>query len=120
MTIGHGSHDTGFNSKVKKTLSQLGDNMGFGKTLTGFAESSQHYIEDMQEKFKPQRFRRVILFPFFLFSGVWVKRVHALADTLQRKYPETEILKTSCLRHHTLIIDALIQRVRESVSNKLT
>jgi len=120
MTIGHGSRDTGFNSKVEKTLSQLGENMGFGKTLTGFAGSSQHYMEDIQEKFKPQRFRRVILFPFFLFSGVWVKRVYALADTLQGKYPHTEILKTSCLSHHALIIDALIQRVRESVSNKLT
>ena len=94
--------------------------MGFGKTLTGFAGSSQHYLEDMQKKFTPQGFRRVILLPFFLFSGVWVKRVHALADTLQGKYPNTEILKTSCLSHHALIIDALIQRVRESVSNKLT
>jgi precorrin-8X/cobalt-precorrin-8 methylmutase len=119
MTIGHGSRDTGFNSKVKKNLSQLGYNMGFGKTLTGFAGFSLHYMEDMQEKFKPQRFRRVILLPFFLFSGVWVKRVHALADTLQGKYPDTEILKTSCLSHHALIIDALVQTVRESVSNKL-
>jgi sirohydrochlorin ferrochelatase len=67
MTIGHGSRDTGFNSKVKKTLSQLGENMGFGQTLTGFAGSSKHYMENMPEKFKPQRFRRVILFPFFYF-----------------------------------------------------
>jgi precorrin-8X/cobalt-precorrin-8 methylmutase len=119
LIIGHGSHDTGFNSEVEKTLSQLGDNMGFGKTLIGFAGSSQHYMEDMQEKFKPKRFRRIILLPFFLFSGVWVKRVHAFADTLQGKYPNTEILKASCLSHHDLIIDALIQRVRESVSNKL-
>jgi precorrin-8X/cobalt-precorrin-8 methylmutase len=120
MTIGHGSRDARFNSEVEKTLFQLGDNMGFGKTLTGFAGSSQNHIEEMREKFKSQRFRRVILLPFFLFSGFWVKRVHALADSLQSKYPNTEILKTSCLRHHALIIDALIQRVRESVSNKST
>jgi sirohydrochlorin ferrochelatase len=67
MTIGHGIRDTGFNSKVEKTLSQLGNNMGLGKTLTGFAGSSQLLIEDMQAKFKPQQFRRVILFPFFYF-----------------------------------------------------
>lgn len=120
MTIGHGSRDTGFNSEVEKNLSQLGEKMGFGKTLTGFAGTSQHYLEDMQEKFTPQGFRRVILLPFFLFSGVWAKRVHALADTFQSKYPDTELLKASCLSHHALIIDALIQRVRESVSNKLT
>jgi precorrin-8X/cobalt-precorrin-8 methylmutase len=120
MIIGHGSRDTGLNSEVETTLSQLGNNMGFGKTLTGFAGSSQGYMEDMQKKFKPQPFLRVILLPFFLFSGVWVKRVHALADTLQSKYPDTEILKTPCLSYHALIVDALIQRIRESVSKKLT
>ena len=119
ITIGHGSREKGFNSKVKKNLSKLGDNMGFCKTLIGFAGSSQNYMEEMQEKFKPQRFRRVILFPFFLFSGVWVKRVHSLADTFQSKYPDTEFLKAPCLSHHALIIDALIQSVRESVPSKL-
>ena len=119
MTIGHGSRYKGFNSEVQKNLSQLGEKMGFGKTLTGFAGSSQHYLEDMQEKFTPQGFRRVILLPFFLFSGVWVKRVHSLADTFQSKYPDTEFLKAPCLSHHALIIDALIQSVKESVSSKL-
>ena len=118
VTIGHGSRDTDFNSEVVKTLSHLGEKMGFGKTLPCFAGTSQHYMEDMQEKFSPQGFRRVILLPFFLFDGIWVKRVHTLADTFQSKYPDTEFLKASCLSHHDLIIDALIQRVRESVSKK--
>jgi precorrin-8X/cobalt-precorrin-8 methylmutase len=118
MTIGHGSRDTSFNSEVETILSQLGEKMGFSKTLACFAGTSQHYLEDMQEKFTPQGFRRVILLPFFLFTGIWVKRVNALADTFQSKYPDTEFLKASCLSHHDLIIDALIQRVRESVSNK--
>ena len=70
MTIGHGSREKGFNSKVKKNLSQLGDNMGFCKTLIGFAGSSKNYMEDMQEKLKPQRFRRIILFLFFIFRSL--------------------------------------------------
>ncbi len=118
MTVGHGSRDNAFNSEVETILSQLGEKMGFGKTLTCFAGTSPQYLEVMQEKFTPQGFRRVILLPFFLFNGVWVKRVHALADTFQRKYPDTEFLKTPCLNHHDFIIDALIQRVRESVLNK--
>jgi precorrin-8X/cobalt-precorrin-8 methylmutase len=120
MTIGHGSRDPAFNSEVEKNLSQLGEKMGFGKTITCFAGSSQHYLERMQEKFSPKGFRRIILLPFFLFSGVWVKRVHTLTETFQSKYPDTEILKIPCLSHHALIIDALIQRARESVSKKST
>lgn len=118
MTIGHGSRDTDFNSQVENNLSRLGEKLGFGKTLTFLAGSPLHSLEDMQEKFNPQGFRRVMLLPFFLFTGVWVKRVHALADTFQKKYLDTEFLKASCLNHHDLIVEALIQRARQSVSNK--
>ena len=115
ITIGHGSRDTDFNSEVKKMLTQLGKKMGFGKTIAFFAETSQSSLEDLQNKFAQGEFRRVILMPFFLFSGVWVKRIHTLAETFQSKYPDTEIIKTSCLSHHDSIVEALIQRARESV-----
>ena len=118
MTVVHGSPDTDCNSQVEKNFHLFGKKMGFGKTVTHFAGTSQQSMEDTLEKLMPQKFHRVILLPFFLFAGVWVKRVHALADTFQGKYPNTEFLKTSCLKHHELIVDSLIQRARESISNK--
>ncbi|MZH02699.1 MAG: sirohydrochlorin chelatase [Nitrospinae bacterium] len=120
ITIGHGTRDKDYNSKVEKVLALLGEKMGFGKTLVHFAGTPQQYLDDIQEKFSPQEFQRVILFPFFLFSGVWRKRVHDLADTFQNRFPGIEILKTPCLSHHSLIVDALVQRARESISNKIT
>jgi len=65
----------------------------------------------------PQEFHRVILLPFFLLPGVWVKRVHALADTFQEKHPDTEFLKVSCLKYHEWIVDALIHQAQESISS---
>ncbi len=118
MIVGHGSRDTDFNSQVDKNLFQLGEKLGFGKTIICFAGTSQHSLEDMQEKFDPQGFHRVILLPFFLFTGVWVKRVHGLADTFQKKYPDIEFLKAPCLKHHDIIVNTLIQRARKSVFNK--
>ena len=112
LIVAHGSRDTDFNTQVEKDLLQLGENLGFSKTHICFAATSQHSLEDVI--FNPQEFHRVILLPFFLFTGVWVKRVHALADTFQGKYPDTEFLRAPCLGHHELIVDALIQRVRES------
>ena len=91
--------------------------MGFGKTIAFFAGTSKSSLEDLQKYFAQGEFRRVIVMPFFLFSGVWVKRIHTLAETFQNKYLDTEIIKTSCLSHHDLIVEALIQRARESVSN---
>jgi precorrin-8X/cobalt-precorrin-8 methylmutase len=115
MTVAHGSRNTDFNTQVEKNLSRLGKKLGFGKTLTCFAGNSQHFLADMQNKFTSQKFRRVILLPFFLFTGVWVKRVHSLADTFQGKYPDIEFLKIPHLGYHDLIVEALIQRVREKV-----
>ena len=118
MTVVHGSHDTDCNSQVEKNFHLFGKKMGFGKSVTHFAGTSQHSLEDTLGKFMPQEFRHVILMPFFLFTGVWVKRVHALADTFQEKHPNTEFLKAPCLKHHEWIVDALIHQARESISNK--
>ncbi len=118
MVVGHGSRDTDFNSQVKKNLSRLGTKLGFGKTVIRFAGASQHSLEYMRQNFNPQKFHRVILLPFFLFTGLWVKRVRALADTFKEKHPDIEFLKAPCLNHHDMIVDALIQRARKSVLNK--
>ncbi len=115
MTIGHGSQNTRCNLKVEKELSMLGEKMGFGKTLIFFSGFSKNFPEDLQERFIPHGFNRVILFPFFLFSGVWVNRVHTLSDVLQLKYPDTEFLTTSCLSHHGKIVEALVQRAKEKL-----
>ena len=115
VVFGHGSRDKRFNAQVNKSLFKLGENIGFGKTLIFFVGSPKYSLEDIYKSFTPLGFRRVILFPFFLFTGVWVKRVNALADTFQKKYLNIEFLKAPCLSHHDLIVDALIQRVRESV-----
>ena len=118
MTIVHGSHDTDCNIQVEKQFHLFSKKMGFAKAITHFAGTSQNSLEESLGKSMPQEFHRVILLPFFLFTGVWVKRVHALADTFQEKHPNTEFLKASCLKHHDLIVDTLIQRARKSISSR--
>jgi precorrin-8X/cobalt-precorrin-8 methylmutase len=116
MAVAHGSNNENSNSQAEKNLLLLGQNSGFCKTVTHFAGTSQHSPEDTLEKLLPQELHRVILLPYFLFTGVWVKRVHALAETFSRKYPNIEFLNASCLKHHELIVDTLIQQARESIS----
>ncbi|MZH41071.1 MAG: sirohydrochlorin chelatase [Nitrospinae bacterium] len=113
ITIGHGSKNTNCNLKVKNEISNLGEKLGFAKTLIFFSGINNNSLDDLQESFIPHGFNRVIIFPFFLFSGVWVKRVHTLADEFQLKYQDTEFLKASCLSHHDKIVEALVQRAKE-------
>ena len=41
-----------------------------------------------------------MVFPYFLFDGVLVKRIYAAADELQARHPELEVLKAGYLGAH--------------------
>jgi len=56
-------------------------------------------------------FRRVIAFPYFLFTGVLVKRIYRAADSCARTNPGVEIVKAPYLNDHPLVIDTFVDRV---------
>jgi len=46
------------------------------------------------------RFRRIIVFPYFLFTGCWSKRIAPKTDTVAALFPEIEFVKALYLRDH--------------------
>ncbi len=58
-------------------------------------------------------YRRIIVFPYFLFTGVLVKRIYEITDQMAARHPEIEFLKASYLNDHPLVLDAFAERVRE-------
>jgi sirohydrochlorin cobaltochelatase len=58
-------------------------------------------------------FRRIVVFPYFLFTGVLVKRIYAATDEAALRHPEIEFLKAPYLRDHPLLLDAFVERVAE-------
>ena len=59
-------------------------------------------------------FRRIVVFPYFLFTGVLVKRIYD-ADRRGRapRFPEIEFVKAPYLSDHPRCIDAFVDRVAE-------
>ena len=45
-------------------------------------------------------FRRIVVFPYFLFTGVLVKRIYAQTDAVAARFPEIEFVKARYLRDH--------------------
>ena len=58
-------------------------------------------------------FHRIIVFPYFLFTGVLVKRIYAQTDTIAALFPEIEFIKALYLRGHQGVLDAFSERVAE-------
>src|SRR5690606_11127943 len=58
-------------------------------------------------------YRRIIVFPYFLFTGVLVKRIYAAADDARARYPGIEIIDAPYLNDHPLVVDTFLDRLQE-------
>ena len=70
-------------------------------------------MADALERVVRLGFRRIIVFPYFLFTGILVKRIYSAADILAEAHPEVEVIKASYLNDHPLVIDAFLERLEE-------
>jgi precorrin-8X/cobalt-precorrin-8 methylmutase len=61
-------------------------------------------------------FHRIVVVPFFLFTGVLVKRIYAAVDEIALHRPEIEFLKCDYLGAHRLLADAFLERAQEIFS----
>jgi sirohydrochlorin cobaltochelatase len=53
------------------------------------------------------------VFPYFLFTGVLVKRIYDQTDAAAARFPDIEFLKAPYLRDHSQVIEAFFDRVAE-------
>ena len=58
-------------------------------------------------------FRRVVVVPYFLFSGVLVSRIRQHTELVAADHPEVEFLSAGYLGDHTLVVDTFKERVEE-------
>jgi sirohydrochlorin cobaltochelatase len=56
---------------------------------------------------------RIIVFPYFLFTGILVQRIYDATDEVATRHPEVEFLKAPYLNDHPMVIDTFEERVRQ-------
>jgi sirohydrochlorin cobaltochelatase len=63
-------------------------------------------------------YKRIIVFPYFLFTGVLVKRIYSETDAVAANHPGIQFIKASYLSDHPLVIDTFQDRVQEIVDGQ--
>ena len=61
-------------------------------------------------------YKRIIVFPYFLFTGILVERIYSITDEIAAQFPEIEFLKAGYLNDHKGVIDTFEERVRGILS----
>mgnify|MGYP001316755578 CR=1 FL=1 len=111
--IGRGSSDPDANSNVTKVTRMLWEGLGLGWAETAYSGVTFPLVEPGLEHASRLGYRRIIVFPYFLFTGVLVKRIFHYVDKVAAKYPKIEFVKASYLNDHPLVLDTFAERVEE-------
>lgn len=118
LVVGRGTTDPDANSNIAKLARMLWEGMGFGWAETGFSGVAQPLVEPALRQALKLGFPRIIVFPYFLFTGVLVKRIYAAAARVQADHPDIEILNAPYLRDHPLVLDCFAERVGEAADGE--
>jgi sirohydrochlorin cobaltochelatase len=113
MVVGRGTSDPDANSNISKVARMLWEGMGFGWAEVCYSGVTFPLVGPGLEHAVKLGYRRIIVFPYFLFTGVLVKRIYRIADQMAERHPEVEFLKAQYLKDHPLVLDAFADRVQE-------
>ena len=113
VVVGRGASDSDANSNVAKVMRMLWEGFGFGWGMVAYSGVTFPLVAPALEHAAKLGYRRVIVFPYFLFTGVLVKRIYDHTDQIAAAHPEIEFIKAPYLNDHPLVLDAFAERVEE-------
>ncbi|HKX07676.1 MAG TPA: sirohydrochlorin chelatase [Stellaceae bacterium] len=116
VVVGRGTNDPDANSNIAKVARFLWEGMGFGWAETAFSGVAHPRVEPALRRALKLGFARIIVFPYFLFTGVLVKRIYDETDRVAADHPEIQFLKAPYLNDHPLVLDCFAERIDETAA----
>jgi sirohydrochlorin cobaltochelatase len=111
MVVGRGTSDPDANGNIAKITRMLGEGMGFGWSETCYSGVTFPLVAPGLEHAVRLGYRRIIVFPYFLFTGILVERIYAIADQIAVANPGIEFIKAPYLGAHELVMGTFIDRI---------
>ncbi|MDF1720473.1 MAG: sirohydrochlorin chelatase [Minwuia sp.] len=118
VVVGRGSSDPDANSNVAKVARMLWEGMGFGWCETAYSGVTFPLVEPALEHATRLGYRRIIVFPYFLFTGILIERIYSYTDLVAARHPDIQFVKAGYLNDHEKVIDTFVDRVHEIVEGR--
>ncbi len=116
MVVGRGTNDPDANSNVSKVARMLWEGMGFGWAETCYSGVAHPRVDAGLERAARLGFSRIVVFPYFLFTGVLVRRIYDQTDEVAAAHPGISFVKAPYLNDHPLVLDSFAERVRGALT----
>lgn len=118
VVVGRGASDPDANSNVSKVTRLLWEGFGFGWAETAYSGVTFPLVEPALEHAARLNYRRIIVFPYFLFTGILVQRIYDATDAVAKRYPGIQFIKAPYLNDHPAVIDTFVERVEQIMTGE--
>ncbi|MDX8346776.1 sirohydrochlorin chelatase [Cognatiyoonia sp. IB215446] len=117
VVIGRGASDPDANGNVSKIARMLQEGMGFGWCEVGYSGVTFPLVEPCLSHVARLPYRRVIVFPYFLFSGILIDRIYGFTDQVAAENPDIQFVKAGYLGDHPKVLETFAERILEQDSD---
>ena len=118
VVVGRGSSDPDANSNVAKITRMIVEGVGIGWGETVFSGVTFPLVEPGLNHIVKLGYKNIILFPYFLFTGVLVSRIKRQKDLVARINPNVKFFDAKYLSSHPRVIDTFVERIDEILKNE--
>jgi sirohydrochlorin cobaltochelatase len=114
--VGRGSSDPDANADLCKVARLVWDGRGFGGVEAAFVSLAPPSVPEALDRCRRLGAARVVVVPYFLFTGVLVDRISVQARTWAESHPDVEVTVGPYLGPVAPVADVVLERYAEALA----
>ncbi|MBC7268660.1 MAG: sirohydrochlorin chelatase [Streptomyces sp.] len=119
LLVGRGSTDPDANAEVHKAARLLWEGRGYAGVETAFVSLAAPDVPNGLERCAKLGARRIVVLPYFLFTGILPERVRRQTEDWAAAHPEVEVRSADVIGPEPELLDLVMERYREAVRGDL-
>jgi sirohydrochlorin cobaltochelatase len=119
LLVGRGSTDPDANAEVHKAARLLWEGRGYAGVETAFVSLAAPDVPSGLDRCVKLGARRVVVLPYFLFTGILPDRVRQQTEGWAAAHPDVEVRSAEVIGPEPELLDLVMERYREAVKGDL-
>ncbi len=115
LVVGRGSSDPDANSDLAKISRLFYEGRPYPMVETAYVSMTPPNVAEGLERLKKLGVRRVVVFSYFLFTGILEERIRHGSEEFAAENPEVAISYAGYFGPHEKVVDLLMERYHEAV-----
>jgi sirohydrochlorin cobaltochelatase len=115
LLVGRGSSDPDANANIARVARFLQEGYPTAWAAWAYSGVASPRVEDALPVCERLGFRRIVVQPYFLFTGVLLKRIYAQVEARRQARPDLDYVAVPHLQTHPLLLELLEERAHEAI-----